>query len=83
MTLSKEDFSDRERECLAMVAAGLSSKQIARKLQLSPRTVEMYVGNVVKRLGAHNRTQAVAMALHSQLLDWDERTMRASDVSGR
>ncbi len=61
-------LSDRERECLGLVAAGLSNKQIALRLDLSPRTVEQHVINAIQHLGASNRTHAVAVAIRASLL---------------
>jgi DNA-binding CsgD family transcriptional regulator len=53
----------REREILALVAAGRTSAGIARQLALSRNTVESHIRNAVVRLGACNRTHAVVRAL--------------------
>jgi DNA-binding CsgD family transcriptional regulator/PAS domain-containing protein len=53
----------REREVLALVAAGRTSAAIALHLELSRNTVESHIRNAVVRLGAANRTHAVVMAL--------------------
>lgn len=53
----------RERDCLAEVARGRSSKQIARQLDLSAYTVDEYVASAMRKLGAASRTEAVALAL--------------------
>ena len=58
-------LSPRECECLGLTAAGLSAKEIARKLSLSPRTVELHIAGAIRRLGARNRVDAVARALSS------------------
>ena len=63
-------LSRRERECLALVADGLCSKAIARRLELSPRTVELHVARATKRLGAANRCQAVSIAIRIGALNW-------------
>ena len=47
-------LSPRQREVLEFVAAGLSNKQIAAKLSISPRTVETYRAWVMERMGAQN-----------------------------
>jgi len=57
------DLSRRERECLVLVSEGMSSKQIARRLGLSPRTVDLHVARAIRRLGARNRAEAVSRAL--------------------
>ena len=56
-------LSPRERECLLWVAAGLTNKEIAFRLSLSDKTVELHIRNAIKRLRARNRTHAVARAL--------------------
>jgi two-component system response regulator FixJ len=53
-------LSPRENEVLAGLALGLSNKQIAWQLQISPRTVEIYRGNVMTKLNAH----ALSEVLH-------------------
>jgi len=58
----------RQREVLAQVARGLSDKEIARLLALSPRTVEMHVARALAALGARNRSEAVSRAHHWKLL---------------
>ena len=55
-------LSNRERECLELVARGLRSKQIAHLLGLSPRTVDLHVARAMRRLGATSRMEAVFLA---------------------
>lgn len=56
-------LSDREAKVLQLVADGLSSGQIATRLFLSEHTVKSHVRRALARLGARNRTHAVAMLL--------------------
>ncbi len=58
----------REREVLQWAARGKSSWETAQILGLSETTVNFYIRNVAVRLGAANKTQAVAVALRSNLL---------------
>lgn len=58
----------RQREVLAHVAAGLTDKQIARRLDLSPRTVEMHVAGALKALQCATRAEAVHNAARHGLL---------------
>lgn len=58
-------LTPREAECLGLVADGLTSKQIARRLALSPRTVDMHLARACHRLGVSTRAQAVAWALQT------------------
>lgn len=57
-------LSPREREVMVLVIAGLSSKEIARDLGLSPRTVEQHRAHVMYKMGAGNITELVNMAAH-------------------
>ncbi len=57
------DLTPREREVLALLAAGLSNNEIAEKLTLSPGTVRLHVSNVLAKLDAPNRTSAAIMAM--------------------
>jgi DNA-binding NarL/FixJ family response regulator len=61
-------LSKREREVLRLVAEGLPTKQIARNLSISERTVKFHVNSIFHKLGADNRAQAVALAAQRGLL---------------
>jgi pimeloyl-ACP methyl ester carboxylesterase/DNA-binding CsgD family transcriptional regulator len=61
-------FSRREREVLALVAEGLSDKEIAEQLALSRHTVHRHVANIRRKLGRSTRTAAVAEAARLGLL---------------
>ena len=62
------DLTAREREVLAMLAAGVGSKQIARQLVISPRTLGTHIQHILGKLGVHNRTEAVAVAHRAGLV---------------
>ncbi len=62
-------LTGRESEVLRLAARGMSNKQIAHQLELSPRTIQTHLANVFKRLGASSRTEAVTNALREGLLD--------------
>ncbi|OBA77792.1 helix-turn-helix transcriptional regulator [Mycobacterium sp. 1164966.3] len=61
-------LSTREREILACVARGLSDREIAVQLVLSPHTVHRHVANIRTKLGRTSRTAAVAEAARLGLL---------------
>ena len=61
-------LSGREREVLALVAEGLTNKQIAQRLQISPNTVQGYVSLALNKLGAANRHEAIELATQQGLL---------------
>jgi DNA-binding NarL/FixJ family response regulator len=63
-----EVLSDREREILEMVAVGLTTKRIARKLQLSPRTVDTHRARIIAKLRVDNCVQAASQALRLGLI---------------
>jgi DNA-binding CsgD family transcriptional regulator len=56
-------LSPREYEILGLLAEGLTGREIARRLFLSPETVRTHIRNATKRLGAKTRVQAVALML--------------------
>jgi DNA-binding NarL/FixJ family response regulator len=51
------------------MAEGLTNQEIASRLGLSERTAALHVGNVLSKLGAKTRTEAVTLAARSGLLD--------------
>ncbi|NNU45243.1 alpha/beta fold hydrolase [Ramlibacter montanisoli] len=61
-------LTERQREVLQLVAAGRTDKEIARVLQLSPRTVEMHVAGALKALACGTRAEAVHRATGAGLL---------------
>ena len=65
------DLTARERQVLVLLAEGLTNKEIAAKLTLSPATVRVYVSNILSKLGASNRTEAARLALEHHLVSSD------------
>ena len=63
------DLTAREREILALLAAGLGNAEIAKRLQIGLNTVRWHNRNIYAKLGASNRTQAAAQARDRDLLD--------------
>ncbi len=60
--LARSRFTDREREVLSFLERGSTDREIAAALTISVKTVEKHVGAILRKLGAQNRTQAVARA---------------------
>ena len=58
----------REREVMALVAAGLSNDEIAARLYLSPLTSKTHVSRMMTKLGARDRAQLVVMAYETGLV---------------
>jgi DNA-binding NarL/FixJ family response regulator len=65
------DLSDREAEVLRLIAWGHSNKEIAARLELSVKTVEVHKANAMRKLGARSRIDIVRFAL---LQGWLEDT---------
>lgn len=66
--LERSSLSRRELEVLALVSRGRSNRDIGRELFLSPRTVEMYVSNILTKLNCASRAEAAHRAHELQLL---------------
>lgn len=62
-------LTPREEDVLRMVARGLSNKAIAHTLFVSERTAKFHVSSILSKLGASNRTQAVAIARRRGLVN--------------
>lgn len=63
------DLTEREREVLALLAAGTSTEAIAERLVLSVHTVRNHVRNLLTKLHAHTKLEAVAIALRERLVE--------------
>jgi DNA-binding NarL/FixJ family response regulator len=61
-------LTEREREVLALVAAGLSNAEIAGRLTVSPLTAKTHVSRAMTKLGARDRAQLVIAAYESGLI---------------
>ncbi len=62
------DLTDREREVLALLVQGLNNAEIAEQLVVSRSTAGFHVGNILSKLGAANRAEAVALAYKYKLV---------------
>lgn len=60
-------LSRREREVLELLSGGCSNKEIARRLEISPRTVEIHRGNMMTKLRAGHAADAVRLWLDAKL----------------
>jgi two-component system response regulator NreC len=69
-------LSPRERETLKLLAEGESVKEIAYRLKLSVKTVEVHKYNLMKKIDVHDRTELVKYALQKKLIRLSHSTDR-------
>ena len=67
-----ETLTSREREILQMTAEGLTSLEIADKLKISPRTVEIHRRNLTSKLGIKRQADLIRFAIKRGILPMDE-----------
>jgi DNA-binding NarL/FixJ family response regulator len=64
-----DPLTDREMEVLKLMAQGRANKEIAATLEISERTVKFHVSSILSKLGATNRTEAVALAAQQGIVE--------------
>jgi DNA-binding NarL/FixJ family response regulator len=62
-------LTPRELEILELISAGMTMRQVATRLGISPRTVETHVAKLYRKLAVRTRVQAVAKAASLGLID--------------
>jgi len=65
----RSSLTERELEILELVSHGLTVKQVASRIGLSPRTVETHISKLYRKLGVRNRVQAVSRAAALGIVD--------------
>jgi DNA-binding NarL/FixJ family response regulator len=73
-----ERLSARELEVLGLIVEGLTNKEIASRLCLSPSTVKNHVARVFEKLGVASRVEAATFAVRHELLDAEPRAALAA-----
>ncbi|MFO7971111.1 MAG: response regulator transcription factor [Desulfobacterales bacterium] len=66
-----ETLTSREQEIMVLLAQGLSTKQIAEKLFISPKTVENHRSNILRKLNIHSTLELVRYAARLGIIDLD------------
>ena len=69
--LGQDGLSPRERDVVRLLAEGLSSKEIAEALSLTPKTVDTYRQNIMAKLGLKNVAGVVRYAVKHQIVSID------------
>ena len=67
-----DKLSERELEVLNLMAKGYRNKEIARDLFITEKTAKAHVSNILAKLGASDRTEAVTMALKKRIIKLEE-----------
>jgi DNA-binding NarL/FixJ family response regulator len=62
------ELTDREREVMVLVAYGLTNREIAERLVISPATAKTHVSRIMLKLHAHDRAQLVVLAYQTGLV---------------
>ncbi len=74
-------LTDREMDCLFYLLRGCTGKQIAKQLNLSPRTVETHINNIKLRLGCENKSDIIEYALLNGYLNYIPEKIIAENIS--
>ena len=61
-------LSKESHQCLTLATRGMTSADIAFKLDISARTVNFHFSNIMQKLGALNRYEAISLALSQRLI---------------
>ncbi len=64
---SPDPLTRREQEIAALIARGLTNRQIATELSISEHTVANHVAKILKKLDLHSRSQLAAWVHHSEM----------------
>ena len=63
-------LTSREEEILGLIREGLSNKEIADRLCITPNTVKNHVRNILEKLQIHSRMEAVMIAVRQKLIEF-------------
>jgi DNA-binding CsgD family transcriptional regulator len=69
--VTPKTLTPRELEIASLSARGMGEKDIANRLSISPYTVRIHVENIKRRLGAKNKTHAIAILITEKIIDLD------------
>lgn len=69
---AEDALSERELEVLRLMSRGMRNKEIARDLVITEKTAKAHVSNILAKLGASDRTEAVTLALRRNLIKLED-----------
>jgi RNA polymerase sigma factor (sigma-70 family) len=75
-----EWLTEREREVMALVAAGMTNLEIAQRLVVSPATAKTHVSRAMRKLAVHDRAQLVTLAYETGLVEPCRRPARTAET---
>jgi len=67
---TKTIFTDREKDILHCIYAGLSNKEIAKRLFISVHTVKAHIEKLFLKTDVHNRVQLIVYAFKNGIIKW-------------
>ena len=67
--IDRQMLSPREQEILALVAQGLTNREIAQRLSISPNTVKVHLSNIFEKAGVASRTEATLYGIEQGIVD--------------
>ena len=73
-------LTERQTTCLQLLANGASNKEIEEKMTLSSRRVNQHISAICKRLNAHTREHAVALAVQAGLINVENRVCNDQNI---
>jgi DNA-binding NarL/FixJ family response regulator len=65
-------LTEREAEVIGLLARGLQTKQVARALDISPKTADRHIQNAYRKVGVSTRAAATLFAAEHGLVPWGE-----------
>jgi len=66
--ITVEGLTNREKQILSAIAQGLSAKEVAKQLEIAPRTVERHIDHIRLKTRTRNRSHMVAFAIANGLV---------------